>query len=66
MKFYDKLVDRFQNLSKVKNPAVSNAKFNNNYLEHSKENVLRNMMHSHWACLKALHDMVLQNSSINS
>ena len=26
MKFYDKLVDRFQNLSKVKNPAASKAK----------------------------------------
>ena len=26
MEFYDKLVDRFQDLSKVKNPAVSKAK----------------------------------------
>ena len=26
MEFYDKLVERFQNLSKVKNPAVSKVK----------------------------------------
>ena len=35
MEFYDKFVDRFQDISKVKNYAVSN------YLEPSKENVLR-------------------------
>ena len=43
MEFYDKFMDRFQDNSKVKNPAVSTA----NYLEASKENVLRNMMLSH-------------------
>ena len=48
MEFYDKLVERFQDLSRVKNPAVSKApRFNYNYLELSKENVLRNMMMSH-------------------
>ena len=47
MECYDKLVDRFQDLSKVKNPAVSKAKFNYNYLQLSKENILRNMMLSH-------------------
>ena len=31
MEFYDKLVDRFQDRPKVKNPAVS--RFNYNYLE---------------------------------
>ena len=47
MEFYDKLVDRFQDLSKVQNPGVSRQRFNNNYLELSKENVSRNMMLSH-------------------
>ena len=47
MQFYDKLVDRFQDLSKVKNRTVSNAMFNNNNLELSKENVLSNMMLLH-------------------
>ena len=40
MEFYDKFVDRFQVISKVKNPAVSKAK-SSNYLEPSKGNVLR-------------------------
>ena len=43
MEFYDKLVDRFEDLSKVKNPVVSKAKVYYNYLQFSKENVLRNM-----------------------
>ena len=47
MDFYDKLVDRFEDLSKIKNPAVSKAKVYYNYLELSKENVFRNMMLSH-------------------
>ena len=47
MEFYDKLVNRFHDLSKVKDPAVNKATVYNNYLELSKENVLRNMMLSH-------------------
>ena len=47
MEFHDKLVDRFQGLSKVKNPAVSNGLIIYNYLEFSKQNVLRNMPLSH-------------------
>ena len=46
MEFYDKFVDRFQVISKVKNPAVSKAKSSNN-LEPSKENVSGDMMLSH-------------------
>ena len=47
MEFYDQPVDRFQNLPKVKNSAVTRPRFNYNYLEVSKENVLKNMMLSH-------------------
>ena len=47
MEFCDKLVDTFQNLSKVKNPAVGKANVYNSYLELSKGNVLQNMMLSH-------------------
>ena len=36
MEFYDKFMDRFQDISKVKNPAVSKV----NTLEPSKANVL--------------------------
>ena len=50
MEFYDKLEDRFQDLSKVKNLLSAKQKFNNNYLDLSKENVLRNMMLSHRPC----------------
>ena len=46
MEFYDKFIDRFQDLSKVKNPAVNKAK-SNNYLELLKENVFGNMMLSY-------------------
>ena len=47
MEFYDKLVDRFQDPSKVKNRAAVRSRCNNNYLKLSKENVLRNIMLSH-------------------
>ena len=46
MEFYDKCVGRFQELPKVKNPAVSKAR-SNNYAELSKENILKNMILSH-------------------
>ena len=42
MEFCNKFVDRFQDIPKVKNPAVSKAK-----VSPSKENVLRNMMLPH-------------------
>ena len=45
MEIYGKLVDRFHDLSKVKNPAARQR--SNNYLDLSKENVLRNMMLSY-------------------
>ena len=41
MEFCNKFVDRFQDIPKVKNPAVRKAKVFSNYLERSKENVLR-------------------------
>ena len=73
MEFYDKFVERFQDISKVKNPAVSKAKvkqllrafkrkcFN---LDLSKVNVLGNNDAVTLAMLylKVLHDMVSQNS----
>ena len=40
MEFYDKFVDRFQDMPKVKIPAVSKCQRSRNYLEPSKENVL--------------------------
>ena len=41
MELYDKFVDRFQDISKVKNAAVTSARQrSSNYLEPSKENVL--------------------------
>ena len=47
MQFYDKFVDRFQDLSKVKILLPARQR-SNNYLELSKENVLGNVMVSHW------------------
>ena len=49
MESYDKLGNRFQDLSKVKNPAARKVK-SNNYLELSKKkkNILGNIMLSHW------------------
>ena len=47
MDFYDKFVDRHEDLSKVKSPAVSARQKFNNYLELSKENISGNMMLSH-------------------
>ena len=63
MEFYDKFVDRFENISKVRNPAVSKAKVYQ-LLRAIKRKcfgeydaVTLNMLY-----LKVLHDMVLQNS----
>ena len=63
MKFYDKFVDRFKDISKVKNPAVSN-KRSSNYLEPSKENISGEYDAVTLTMLyfKVLHDMVSQNS----
>ena len=47
MEFYGKFVDRHQDLSKVKSPAVSARQKFSNYLELSKENIFGNMMLSH-------------------
>ena len=63
MEFYDIFVDRFQDLSKVKNPAANKAKgfralkrkFFSEY-----DAVTLTMFY-----LKILHDIVSQNSSIN-
>ena len=44
IEFYDKLVDRFQDLSKVNILLSTMPRFNYNYLELSIENVWRNMM----------------------
>ena len=40
MEFYDKFVDRFQDISKVKNHLLSGRQMSSNYLEPLKENVL--------------------------
>ena len=63
MGFYDKFVDRFQDISKVKKPAVSKAR-SSNYLESSKENVLGEYepVTLTMLYLKVLHDMISQNS----
>ena len=62
MEFYDKFVDRFQDISKVKNPAVSKES-SSNYFERSKENVLGeyDAVTLTMLYLKVLHDMVSQN-----
>ena len=54
MEFYDKFVDRFQDILKVKNPAVSKA----------KENVLGeyDVVTLAMLYLKVLHDIVSQDS----
>ena len=39
MEFYDKFADKFQDISNIKNTAISKEK-SGNYLEPSKENVL--------------------------
>ena len=39
MEFYDKFANKFQDISNIKNTAISKAK-SGNYLEPSKENVL--------------------------
>ena len=63
MEFSDKFVDKFQDTSKIKNPAVSKPK-STNYLEPSKENVLEeyNAVTLTMLYLKVLNDMVSQNS----
>ena len=57
-------MDRFQDISKVKNPAASKAKVSSNYLEPSKENVLGkyDAVTLTILYLNVLHDMVSQNS----
>ena len=40
MDFYDKFVDRFRDMPKVKNPAVNKCQSSSNYLEPSEESVL--------------------------
>ena len=57
----DKFVDRFQDIPKGKNPAVSKAN-SSNYLELSKENVSMeyDAVTLIMLYLKVLHDMVSQ------
>ena len=74
MEFYDKFVERFQDISKVKNPAVSKAEVKKLlrafkrkcfYLDLSKViNVLGNndAVTLTMLYLKVFHDMVSQNS----
>ena len=59
MKFYDKFVDRFQDI-KVKNPAVSKTKVQQ-FLEPSKGNVFGeyDVVTLIMIYLKVLHDMAL-------
>ena len=66
MELYDKLVDRFQKISKIKNPAVAR-QMTSNYLEPLKENILGeyDAVIVITLYLRVLHDMVSQNSEIN-
>ena len=63
MEFYDKFEDRLQDISKVKNPAVSKAKVKQLLRAFKRkcfpeyDAVTLTMLY-----LKVLHDMVLQNS----
>ena len=67
MEFYDKLVDRFQDMFKVKNSSVSKAKVKSLLKAFKRkcfgkyDAVTVTMLY-----LKVLHDMVSQNSEINS
>ena len=63
MEFYDKFVDRFQDISKVKIPGVRRQR-SSNYLEPLKENVLGeyDAVTLTMLYLKVLQDMVSQNS----
>ena len=56
-------MNRFQNISKVKNPAVSKER-SSNYLEPSKENILGeyDVVILTMLYMKVFHDMVSQNS----
>ena len=66
MEFYYKFVDRLQDISKVKIPAVSKAIRSSNYLEPSKESVLGGYDAVTLTMLYLkVHDMVSQNSEIN-
>ena len=65
MEFYDKLVDRFQDLLKVKNSAVSKAKVKS-LLKAFKSFGEYDAVTVTMLYLKVLHDMVSQNSEINS
>ena len=67
MKFYDKFEDRFQDISKVKNPAAcTKAK-----VYHLLRAFKRKFFGGIWCChidhalLKSSYDMVSQKSSIN-
>ena len=66
MEFYDKFVDRFQDLPKVKNPAFSKPKVYQSVRAFKRkcfgeyDFVTLTMLY-----LKVLHDMVSQNHSIN-
>ena len=63
MEFYDKFMDRFQDISEVKNPAIRRQRSSNN-LEPSKANVLGEYDAVTFTVLylKVIHDMVFQNS----
>ena len=67
MEFYDKLVDRFQDMLKVKNSSVSKAKVKSLLKAFKRkcfgkyDAVTVTMLY-----LKVLHEMVSQNSEINS
>ena len=66
MEFYDKFVDRFQDISKVKNPAVSKAKVWQ-LLRAFKVKYFGGISccHIDHALLKVSYDMVSQSSEIN-
>ena len=63
MEFYDKFEDRLQDISKVKNPAVSKAKVKQ-LLRAFKRKCFReyDAVTLTMLYLKVLHDMVSQNS----
>ena len=62
MEFYYKFVDRFHDISKVKNPAVSKEKIKQLLRAFKRKSVGRICCHTDHALLKGSDDMVSQNS----
>ena len=67
MAFYEKFLDRFQDLPKVKNPAVSKTKLQKTVRSFKRKSFGKyDVITLTMLYLKVIHEMVSQNSSINS